>query len=228
MASNLQPFRAAYRNRTDDLGIKRVSRCVARRLKARASFMFAGEYRWLSWAAAGDSGHLGGTRPWCVGQVLGGAAPSNNRLLRPTDPGICREGPHGAGDGPVPRPGSLPGPWFLARVLPEAQCQQRPEVISGGNASALDIEEKHVTIQGPSPELSPAAAYAPSASPAGLGAEPYSHRCWPTGLYGERERRDQQRDVWPSCLRPGHPTVADGRAVRPWPGDGCGWWLVAL
>jgi hypothetical protein len=31
--------------------------------------------------------------------------------------------PHSAGDGPVPWPGSLPGPWFLARVLPEAQCQ---------------------------------------------------------------------------------------------------------
>jgi len=29
--------------------------------------------------------------------------------------------------------------------------------------SALDIEGKHVTIQGPDPEMSPAAAYAPSA-----------------------------------------------------------------
>jgi hypothetical protein len=42
--------------------------------------------------------------------------------------------PHRGGDGPVSWPGSLPGPWFLARVLPEAQCQGWPEVISGGNA----------------------------------------------------------------------------------------------
>jgi hypothetical protein len=42
--------------------------------------------------------------------------------------------PHRAGDGPAPWPGSLPGLWFLARVLPEAQCQGWPKAISGGNA----------------------------------------------------------------------------------------------
>jgi hypothetical protein len=30
--------------------------------------------------------------------------------------------PQCAGDGPGPWPGSLPGPWLLARVLPEARC----------------------------------------------------------------------------------------------------------
>jgi hypothetical protein len=39
-----------------------------------------------------------------------------------------------AGGGPVPWPGSLPGPWFLARVLLEAQCQGWPKAISEGNA----------------------------------------------------------------------------------------------
>ena len=42
--------------------------------------------------------------------------------------------PHRGGDGPVSWPGSPPGPWFLARVLPEARCQGWPKVISGGNA----------------------------------------------------------------------------------------------
>ena len=41
--------------------------------------------------------------------------------------------PYHGGDGPVPWPGSLPGPWFLARVLPEARCQGWPKAISGGN-----------------------------------------------------------------------------------------------
>ena len=48
-----------------------------------------------------------------------------------SSPGDC---PHRGGDGPVSWPDSLPGPWFLARVLPEARCQGWPEVISGGNA----------------------------------------------------------------------------------------------
>jgi hypothetical protein len=33
--------------------------------------------------------------------------------------------------------------------------------------SALDIEGKHVTIQGPSPDLNPASPFAPSARPPG-------------------------------------------------------------
>jgi hypothetical protein len=47
---------------------------------------------------------------------------------------LSRDRPHLSGDGPVPWPGSLPGPWFLARVLPEAQCQGWPKAISEGNA----------------------------------------------------------------------------------------------
>ena len=39
-----------------------------------------------------------------------------------------------AGDGPVSWPGPLPGPWFLARVLPEARCQGWLKDISEGNA----------------------------------------------------------------------------------------------
>ena len=70
---------------------------------------------------------------------------------------FARDRPRRSGDGPAPWPGSLPGPWFLARVLPEAQCQGWPKVISGGNAKRLDIERKHATIQGPSPGLSLAA-----------------------------------------------------------------------
>ena len=68
---------------------------------------------------------------------------------------LPRDRPHRAGDGPVPWPGSLPGPWSLARVLPEARCQGWPKAISGGNAKRPDIEGKHVTIQGPSPDPSP-------------------------------------------------------------------------
>jgi hypothetical protein len=41
-----------------------------------------------------------------------------------------RDRPHCTGDGPGPWPGSLPGPWFLARVLPEARCQGWPKAIS--------------------------------------------------------------------------------------------------
>jgi len=39
---------------------------------------------------------------------------------------FARDRPQLAGDGPVPWPGSLPGPWFLARVAAEAQCQAPP------------------------------------------------------------------------------------------------------
>ena len=55
------------------------------------------------------------------------------------------------GMGPVPWPGSLPGPWFLARVLPEAQCQGGRRTFPKETRSALDIEGKHVTIQGHPP-----------------------------------------------------------------------------
>jgi hypothetical protein len=64
-----------------------------------------------------------------------------DRRLRPhtnayaqLPPELLGDRPHFSGDGPVPWPGSLPGPWFLARVLLEAQCQGWPEAISEGNA----------------------------------------------------------------------------------------------
>ena len=47
---------AAYRNRTDDLRITRVSPCVAHGLKARASFMFAGGCWCRSLVVDGRSG----------------------------------------------------------------------------------------------------------------------------------------------------------------------------
>src|SRR5690242_393189 len=56
MSLNCRYVRAAYRNRTDDLRITRVFSCVARGLKARASFMFAGGCRWRSLAVDGSSG----------------------------------------------------------------------------------------------------------------------------------------------------------------------------
>jgi hypothetical protein len=77
-----------------------------------------------------------------------------------------RDRPHLSGDGPVPWPGSLPGPWFWP------ECFRRLDVKGGRRSfpeetrSALDIEGKHVTIQGPSPELSPATTIAsPPARP---------------------------------------------------------------
>lgn len=48
--------------------------------------------------------------------------------------GLACDRANSAGDGPVPWTGFLPGPQFLARVLPEAQCQGGPKVISEGNA----------------------------------------------------------------------------------------------
>ncbi len=64
---------------SSDLRITRVSRCVARGFKARASSsspVSADAGRWLLMAVRG---HLAGTHPQCVGQVPGGAAPSNDR-----------------------------------------------------------------------------------------------------------------------------------------------------
>jgi hypothetical protein len=70
-------------------------------------------------------------------------------------PGDC---PHVSGDGPGPWPGSLPGLWFLARVLPEARChgwaaghfrrkREAPLILRGSTAQ-----------QGPFPDLSAARA----------------------------------------------------------------------
>src|SRR5262249_9327369 len=74
------------------------------------------------------------------GEALSTSAAALPQVLRPhPTPMSCRwnlprDRPRLAGDGRVPWPGSLPGPWCLARVLPEAQCQGWPEAISGGNA----------------------------------------------------------------------------------------------
>jgi hypothetical protein len=54
--SDLRTLRAAYRNRTDDLRITRVSPCVARGFESRASFMFAGCCWCRSLAVDGCSG----------------------------------------------------------------------------------------------------------------------------------------------------------------------------
>jgi hypothetical protein len=54
---------AAYRNRTDDLRITRVSRCVVRGFRARASFMFASCCRWQALAVDGSSGASRGHAP---------------------------------------------------------------------------------------------------------------------------------------------------------------------
>jgi DDE superfamily endonuclease len=69
----------------------KLTRCS--RAKARASFKFAGcrwcEGRWLLMAARG---HLGDTRQLCVGQVLGGSAPSHDRtFFRPDVSPSCDE-----------------------------------------------------------------------------------------------------------------------------------------
>ncbi len=56
-------LRAACRNRTDDLRITRVSRCVARGFRARASFMFAGCCWRRSLAVGGSSGASRGHAP---------------------------------------------------------------------------------------------------------------------------------------------------------------------
>jgi hypothetical protein len=54
--------------------------------------------------------------------------------------------------------------------------------------SALEIEGKHVTIQGPYPEMSPAAAYAPRTAGAGLA------HCRPVDAIGPDAVRHRARD----------------------------------
>src|SRR5436305_1491897 len=72
---------AAYRNRTDDLRITRVSQCVARGFKSRSasySQVDAGGDRWLLMAVRG---HFGGmaTRARTTGRPSRGAAPGRLR-----------------------------------------------------------------------------------------------------------------------------------------------------
>jgi hypothetical protein len=70
---------AAYRNRTDDLRITRVSRCVARGFRARASFMFAG-CCWLRVLAVdGSSGASRGHAPEVRRPSSRWVLPSNDR-----------------------------------------------------------------------------------------------------------------------------------------------------
>ena len=64
-----------------DLRITRVFPCVACGFKVRASFMFAGCCWWRSLADDGYSGTSRGHAPVCVGQVLGGVAPSHDRTF---------------------------------------------------------------------------------------------------------------------------------------------------
>ena len=128
---------AACRNRTDDLRITRVSQCVARGFKVRASFMFAGCYWWRSLAVDGGSGASRGHAPEVrrPSSRWGAAVERPHTTVTPSCPwNLPRDRPHRAGNGPVPWPGSLPGPWLLARVLPEARCHGWPKAISEGNA----------------------------------------------------------------------------------------------
>ena len=91
---------------------------------------------------------------------------SGSLLRLPPAPGICPVTARTLqGMAPYPWPGSLPGPWLLARVGPEARCQgwtAGPSFSQKKTPSALDSEGAYVTIQGPSPDLSLAATFAPS------------------------------------------------------------------
>jgi hypothetical protein len=66
-----------------------------------------------------------------------------------------------AGDGPVPWPGSLPGPGSGQSASRRLNVNGVRRPFPKETQSALDIEGKHVTIQGPSPDLSPATTLAP-------------------------------------------------------------------
>ena len=92
-----------------ELRITRVSRCVAHGFKGRAGFKFAGRLRWPSLAADRGSGASRGTRPQCIGRVLGGAAschvPAITAAFRP------RQVPRGHGASAMPfGAGSLSAP----------------------------------------------------------------------------------------------------------------------
>jgi hypothetical protein len=73
-------------------------------------------------------------RPACFDLIAHVLGDRDHSAHIPDHEHFRRACPHHAGDGPVPWPRSLPGPWFLGRVLPEAQCQGWPKVISEGNA----------------------------------------------------------------------------------------------
>jgi len=84
-----------------------------------------------------------GQQPWCKARA-DASSPAASDASYPSSEAshdgyaelpldLPRDRPRRAGDGSVPWPGSLPGPWFLGRVLPEARCQGWPKDISEGN-----------------------------------------------------------------------------------------------
>jgi hypothetical protein len=139
--------------------------CVARGLKARASFMFAGGSRWRSLAVDGSSGASRGHAP--VVRRPGG------RRLCPAAPVICPVTARTL-QGMAPYPGQARclalGFWpEWPRRLRVKVCREKSlcqMVCPGGYKvfsvwAGLDAEGGHVTIQGPSPDLSPATTLAP-------------------------------------------------------------------
>ena len=84
------------------------------------------------------------------------------------------------------------------------ECFRRLSVKGGRRSfpeetrSALDIEGKHVTIQGPSPDLSPAITFAPSAC-RWLGLRPALSAVTPARRDRARWRRDAALVPAPAC-----------------------------
>ncbi len=66
---------------------------------------------------------------------------------------LSRDRPHLSGDDPVPWPGSLPGLGFWPERFRRLNVKGGQRPFPKETRSALDIEGKHVTIQGPSPDL---------------------------------------------------------------------------
>jgi hypothetical protein len=75
------------------------------------------------------------------------------------------------------------------------ECFRRPDVKGGQRPfpeetrSALDIEGKHVTIQGPSPDLTPVWAFAPPSGPSSPGRRSGCIREWDLGCPQAGPRR---------------------------------------
>ena len=79
LASAGSPRRPGAHHHPATYRITSVSRALLAEFKARVSFMFAGRCRWRSLAVDGGSGTSRGHAPVGVGQVIGAAAPSNDR-----------------------------------------------------------------------------------------------------------------------------------------------------
>ena len=95
---------------------------------------------------------------WCL---AAGCCCCCHRCCQPRSGRLCPaaprsspgDRPHRRGDGPVSWPGSLPGPWFWPECFRRLNVKGGQRPFSKETRSALDIEGKYVTIQGPSPDL---------------------------------------------------------------------------